>query len=103
MKRKLKVKNDAIDQNAWIYQKQYSGNIIWKKVKIHWKNIGVQKRRIRCMWGNKACDGYSNQDETEQFCSQEDVKDYFCDRFQGESYPLKWSRRVEKIKERSFK
>ena len=49
------------------------------------------------MWGNKACDGYSNQDETEQFCSQEDVKDYFCDRFQGESYPLKWSRRIEKI------
>ena len=101
MKRKLKVKNDANNQYAWIYQKALI--LYERKWKMHWKNIGVQKRRIRCMWGNKACDGYSNQDETEQFCSQEDVKDYFCDRFQGESYPLKWSRRVEKIKERSFK
>lgn len=44
------------------------------------------------MWGNIPCDDYTNQDETEPFCSQKDVKDLFCDRFEVENMPLKWSR-----------
>ena len=61
------------------------------------------------MWGNKPCDDYTNQDEIEPFCNQNDVKDKFCDRFE-EEFPLSWGRKEqdgenfgEKYRGRKFK
>ena len=52
---------------------------------------GQQKRRIRCFWGNSPCNGYKNKDEEEEYCDQNDVKKFFCDRFEGQHEGLTWS------------
>ena len=35
------------------------------------------------MWGNLPCAGYANEDETQPFCNQKDVRTDFCNRFEG--------------------
>lgn len=43
--------------------------------------VGLQKKRIRCTWGGKACDDFNNVDETKAYCNQFDVRLFFCTSF----------------------
>ena len=63
---------------------------------------GIQKRRIRCIWGGSPCqknqeqkiyddDGYRILDHKQHFCNQKDVRTEFCSSFKG-GETLKWSR-----------
>ena len=54
--------------------------------------VGTQTRKIKCLWGNLPCAGYTNEDETEPFCNQKDVWTIFCNRFKGTGErELHWS------------
>ena len=44
------------------------------------------------MWGNLPCVGYTNEDETQPYCNQKDVRTNFCNRFIGRGErELHWS------------
>ena len=54
--------------------------------------VGTQARKIRCVWGNLPCEGFTNEDEKQPFCNQKDVWTKFCNRFKGKGErELHWS------------
>ena len=47
-------------------------------------HLGEQYRTISCYWGNKKCNGFTNQKDNEHVCVDIDIGDRFCnDQFSG--------------------